>query len=218
MIKNEGIFCINKPKGISSFEVVKKIREATKIKKVGHAGTLDPLASGVLIVAVGKDNTKKIPKIMAQEKEYIAEIKLGEFSETDDAEGKKTKVKVTDIPDMKKVRNVVSEFIGQINQTPPKFSAIKVNGKRAYKLAREGKNVNLKPRKVLIKDIEILGYKYPDLVLKITCGKGVYIRSLARDIGEKLKTGGYIRQLKRTRIGEFKIEDALSLENLTQVK
>ena len=140
----KGFYCINKPKGLTSFDIIAKIRKMSGVKKVGHAGTLDPLASGVLVVAVGKENTRKINKIMSEEKEYIAHIKLGEFSETDDQEGKKTEVIVEKEPDLLDIKKILSEFTGKISQVPPKYSAIKINGKRAYKMARENKNFNLK--------------------------------------------------------------------------
>lgn len=209
----EGIFAVNKPVGITSHDVIYRLRKKTGVKRIGHAGTLDPLASGVLVVAVGREFTKQLDMIVKSEKEYVAEIKLGETSTTDDEEGEKTTVNDEFKPEIKDLEKATQTFIGNIMQTPPNYSAIKVGGKVAYKEARKGKDFKLEPREVEIKDIEILNYKYPIIKLKITCGKGVYIRSLARDLGEKLKTGGYMKSLVRTRVGEFKIIDAVELED-----
>ena len=209
----EGIFAVNKPVGISSHDVIYQLRRKTGIKRIGHAGTLDPLASGVLVVAVGREYTKQLDTIVKSEKEYIAEIFLGETSTTDDMEGEKTVINQEIKPSLQETETIIKQFIGKIMQTPPIYSAIKQKGKVAYKEARKGNALILEPREVEIKDIEIINYEFPIIKLKITCGKGVYIRSLARDIGEKLKTGGYMKSLIRTRVGEFKIKDALILED-----
>ncbi len=227
------IINVNKPKGISSFAVVSKVRRVYKIKKVGHAGTLDPLASGVLVVAIGREDTKKISEIVGKEKEYIADLKLGRVSESDDAERivknnlelslfkinlilnfKKSIFYLGFSPKITKIEKVIKKFIGEIKQLPPIFSAIKINGKRAYKSARAGEKIELKTRPVLIKEIEILKYNYPDLKIRVVCGSGTYIRSLARDIGKELGTGAYMSELVRTRVGEFKIEDSIELSSL----
>ena len=205
------MFAINKPKGPSSFWVVAQVRKITGVKKVGHAGTLDPLASGVLVVAVGREDTKRIDETVAKEKEYIADFRLGQISETDDAEGEKTFV--SDIrPERAAVETAIAKFIGAIMQVPPIFSAMKVGGQRAYKMAREGKTVEMAARPVLIKDIELLEYDYPQMKIRVVCGPGVYIRSLARDIGRELACGAYMSDLVRTRVGDFRIEDALTIE------
>ncbi len=217
-IKN-GIFAVYKPKGPSSNGLLNQIRKIAHTKKVGHAGTLDPLASGVLVVGVGKEATKQLGKMMLMQKEYLAEIKFGVYSSTDDAEGEKTKVGVQKIPSIIEIRTVLKGFIGKIKQVPPQYSAVKIKGQESYKLARKGLTVDLKERKVEIKEIELLRYKWPDLKLKIICGHGVYIRSLARDIGKKLGVGGYISELERTRVGEFTKENAVFLEKtITPVK
>lgn len=204
------IVAINKPVGPTSFDIVAQVRKITGVKKVGHAGTLDPQAAGVLVIAVGRDDTKKINLIVEKEKEYIAEIKLGETSSTDDNEGDKKPVS-DKIPAPAEIAAALKKFIGEINQTPPKYSAVKVNGRRAYKLARAGQEVEMKPRPILIKDIELLEYAYPVLKIRVATGPGVYIRSLARDIGETLKTGAYMSGLIRTRVGEYNLESALAL-------
>lgn len=209
----ENILNINKPKGPSSFAVVAAVRKKTGVKKVGHAGTLDPLASGVLVVAVGREATKKISEIVGKEKEYVAEIKLGLVSSTDDEEG--TKSAVSDYqPSSQEVAEAISGFVGEIQQVPPQFSAIKVSGRPAYKSARRGQKLELAARTVTIKQIELMEYNYPVLRIRVVCGPGVYIRSLARDLGEVLGCGAYMSDLVRTRVGEYRIEDAVDVSDL----
>jgi len=210
----KGIFAIYKPKGPTSNDILKKIRRITGIKKVGHAGTLDPLAKGILVVGIEREATKQLDNIVKKEKEYLATIKLGMESTTDDDEGKKKILEINDPPLTNQVEKVVKNFQGEIMQTPPIFSAIKVKGQEAYKLARQGKIVTLKPRKVKIKKIEILNYQWPYLKLKVITGPGVYIRSLARDIGRRLKTGGYLFELERTRVGDFSIKNSVKISEL----
>jgi len=209
---SEGIWAINKIKGVSSFDVIGFLRNKTGVKKIGHAGTLDPLASGVLVVAIGREYTKKISEYVKKEKEYEAEMNLASFSSTDDAEGEKTRVVIDVVPSFSQIKKTILEFIGEIEQTPPPYSAIKIKGKPAYKLARASKEFEIKPRKVMIKQVEILDYKFPSLKIRVVCGSGTYIRSLARDLGKKLKTGGYITGLIRTRVGEFGIKDSINLD------
>ncbi len=210
----KNIFAVYKPSGISSFGMVARVRRILGIKKVGHAGTLDPLARGVLVIGAGREGTKLLSSEVAKEKEYLAEITFGFFSSTDDAEGEKTAVDNKIIPDIKDIKNVISDFVGEIMQIPPAFSAIKVEGQRAYKLARSGQQIELKARPVLVKEIEITDYSYPVLRLRVTTGPGVYIRSLARDIGKSLGVGGYLSDLERTRVGDFGVDDCIDLENL----
>lgn len=209
-------FPVYKPVGPSSLKIVENIKKITGIKKVGHGGTLDPLASGVLVIGLTRKGTKKLQDISQQEKEYMGTIKLGEKSTTDDSEGEKTKIEVKHQPREEKIKQILKQFEGEIKQAPPRFSAVKVKGKRAYQLARKGKEVNLEPRQVEIKQINLIEYDYPLLKIKIVCGKGVYIRSLARDIGDKLETGGYLYELERTRVGNFRLEEALTLDDLKQ--
>lgn len=205
----EGIFAVYKPKGPTSNDVLQELRRRTGVKKIGHAGTLDPLASGVLVVGIGREATKQLGTIVKKEKEYRAKIRLGMTSTTDDEEGRKKETKVSKIPKSKEVKGVVLKFKGEILQTPPIYSAVKVSGREAYKLARKGKIPKLESRKVEIKEIDILKYQWPYLELKVVTGPGVYIRSLARDIGKELKTGGYLAELERTRVGEYTKEDAI---------
>ena len=208
------IVAVLKPKGPTSHDIIDEIRLITGEQKVGHAGTLDPLASGVLVVGIGREATKKLNEIVQKEKEYIASVRLGVTSTTDDEEGLKHEVEVKEIPEDKKISLSVRRFVGSINQTPPVYSAVKVGGQESYKRARRGEEVKLRPRAVEIKEIEILEYKWPILKLRVVTGPGVYIRSLARDIGASLGVGGYLAKLERTRVGEFTKEKAISMENL----
>ena len=169
-----------------------------------------------MVVAIGAKYTKDIDKIVATEKEYIAEVKLGETSTTDDEEGIKKQLTFDHKPLTNEIEEVIKGFIGRIEQIPPAFSAIKIAGKRAYDLARSGENPEMKPRKVEIKNIGILDYSYPLLRLKVTTAKGVYIRSLARDIGAKLGTGAYLAWLERTRVGKYTKEKSLTLEQFAE--
>jgi len=214
-----GILLIDKPKGWTSFDVVAKIRGQIKREtglkkpKVGHAGTLDPLATGLLTILVG-DYCKKAQEYTKLDKTYEVEIKLGETSTTDDEEGEKQKINDKK-PSLTDVQAVVNSFQGEISQTPPAFSAIKVNGKRAYKLAREGKSVELEPRRVTIHNITDIEYDYPYLKFTAEVSSGTYIRSLARDIGKKLGTGAYMSNLRRTSVGKFSIKNASAISDLS---
>lgn len=208
----EKIFAVYKPKGPTSHDVIDSLRKITGEQRIGHAGTLDPLASGVLVVGVGRDATRKLGEVVKKEKEYIADIFLGVESTTDDSEGEKTvlsddrqMVAVT----KEKINDVVKKFIGKTQQVPPIYSAIKVKGQKAYEAAREGKNIELKSRVVEIKNLEIIKYQWPHLIINVITGPGVYIRALARDIGRELKVGAYLFTLERTRVGQFTKEEAL---------
>lgn len=216
----KGITAVNKPLGVTSHDVVAMIRKKFKGEKVGHAGTLDPLASGVLVVAVGRDFTKKLAKITQMDKEYLVTIVLGLTSLTDDAQGLTScsigslKHLVRLIPSREDIERVLPGFLGEIKQVAPAYSAVKVRGKEAYKRARQGENFTLGYRCVRIDRIEIISYNFPDLELKVTTGSGVYIRSLARDIGQKLGVGGYVGKLTRTRVGKYDLKDCLKISEL----
>lgn len=214
MDMNGRMIAVYKPVGPTSFDMIYKIRKITGIKKVGHAGTLDPLASGVLVVGIGREATKKLGTELKKEKEYVAKICLGMESTTDDAEGEITEFEVSQIPELVDIEKVIPKFEGDIEQIPPIYSALKVKGKRAYKYAREGQELTLGARQVLIKEIEILSYEWPFLELRVVTGPGVYIRSLARDIGKELSVGGYLVGLERTRVGEYSVDEAYTLEQL----
>jgi len=211
----ENVFPLYKPKGPTSFAMIAQLRRILGVKKIGHAGTLDPLAEGVLVVAVGRDGTKQLTGLIRKEKEYVATIKLGVISSTDDEEGEKSEQEVAEKPKAQVVKNVLKQFVGEIDQVPPIFSALKIKGKPAYKYARAGKEIKMEARKVKIDKIELLKYKWPELKIRVVCGSGVYIRSLARDIGHALSVGGYLIGLTRTRVGNFTLEKCVSLEQLT---
>lgn len=209
------IFLINKPKGWTSFDVVKKIRYALGIKKVGHAGTLDPLASGLLIVCAGKE-TKNIDRYQAQDKEYVGTFVLGKTTESFDLEREITEVADPSHLGLKDIEAAVNQLTGDIMQIPPAHSAIRKGGKRAYELAREGKELKLDPRPVTVSAFEITRFELPEIDFRIVCSKGTYIRSLARDLGDLLKVGAYMSDLTRTGIGNFKLENAAEVHDLAE--
>lgn len=206
------IILVDKPAGISSFGVVAKIRRELRDEfghkvKVGHTGTLDPFATGLLILLSGK-MTKKSNEFLKLDKIYEAEMKLGFVSTTGDPEGEVTEYSSQKIkPTKAEIESCINSFIGEIDQTVPKFSAVKINGERAYKLARSGADFETPTRKVIIFRIEILDYSYPTLKIRCHVSSGTYIRTLAEDIGKKLGTGAYLTALRRTKIGDFRIED-----------
>jgi tRNA pseudouridine55 synthase len=218
-----GIILINKPRGITSHDVVERVRNllshasyTTKTKpKVGHAGTLDPLAEGLLIVLVG-DATKKQATFMAGEKEYIATIHLGASSSTDDAEGTIEPLPHPPHPTRDDICRTLANFVGEITQVPPAYSAVRVGGKKAYELARRGETPTLTPRRVTITKLELMSYRWPTLTIRVVCSGGTYIRALARDIGKRLHCGAYVEALIRTRSGPFSLDDAIPLASLTE--
>jgi tRNA pseudouridine55 synthase len=210
-----GFILINKPAGITSHDVVDKLREITKIKKIGHAGTLDPFATGLLILGIGREFTKKLSIFQKKDKEYIATLRLGAESDTFDKEGKIVEKKIEKIPERKEIEEVLKSFLGEIEQIPPPFSAKKIKGKKLYELARKGIKIEAKPQKVEIYEISILEYKFPHLKVKVNCSSGTYIRSLANEIGKKLRCGAYVEELIRTKIGEFSVDSAIKLSQLT---
>jgi len=215
MIENafaEGkVLLIDKPLEWTSYDVIRKLRKIINMKKIGHAGTLDPLATGLLIVCTGKF-TKKINEYMAQEKEYTGTITLGAVTPTYDRESEPENVKSLDGITEEIIKEKTKQFTGEILQTPPVHSAIKQNGKPVYLMARKGIDVVLEPRKITIKEFEITKIDLPVVSFKVVCTTGTYIRSLANDFGLALGCGGYLSELRRTRIGNFKVEDAMTME------
>ena len=212
------IFCIDKPYGWTSFAVVGKLRYhiskriGVKKIKVGHAGTLDPLASGVLIVCTGKA-TKRIDELQAGVKEYIAEIKLGATTPSFDLETEVDATYEWEYITRDMVEDVLhNQFIGCIEQVPPSYSACKINGKRAYKMARQGEEVELKAKQLIINEIEVLELEGQKLVVRVVCGKGTYIRALARDIGLALRSGAHLTGLRRTRVGDVRVENCMTVD------
>ena len=215
-----GIILMDKPAGISSFGVVAKVRGALKAQfghkvKVGHTGTLDPFATGLLILLTGK-MTKKSSEFLKLDKIYEATLKLGYVSSTGDPEGE-----IKPYPDhrplgplkLDKIESVVQSFVGKIKQTPPRYSAIKINGERAYKLARKGKEFEMPSREVEIYKIEILHYKWPEVKIRCFVSSGTYIRTLAEDIGAKLETGAYLTTLRRIQVGKYSVDSAVDLNS-----
>ncbi len=217
------IIPVNKPYKWTSTDVVRKVKYQIERKlreseserrkmKVGHAGTLDPLATGLVIVCTGKA-TKLIENIQSAEKEYIAEIEFGKTTPSYDLETDFDAEFSSNHINQKAIEEVLPQFTGEITQYPPVFSAKNINGKRAYTYARKGEKVEMRPNMVHIKELEIVNFDLPHLTLRIRCGKGTYIRSLAHDLGQALKSGAYLKGLIRTRIGEYELNNAVSIEN-----
>lgn len=209
---------IDKPKGVTSHDVVDKVREITGEKKVGHGGTLDPNATGLLIIGIGRESTRKLGKVIKETKKvYEAEIFLGEERDTDDAEGVViSRAKGFLPPGKNEIGKLLTSFIGEQTQVPPAYSALKIRGKKAYELARKGEKVSLKKRRIVIHSIELVDYEYPILKIKTTVSSGTYIRSLALDIGRRIGSGAYLKNLRRTKIGKFDVKDAVKLDNLSK--
>jgi tRNA pseudouridine55 synthase len=203
------VILFDKAKDWTSFDVVRKVRNTIKIKKVGHAGTLDPLATGLLIICTGKA-TKQIEGIQGQEKEYVVDFKLGAVTASYDAELPEEEPKDASHISEDDIKEAMSHFTGDVVQVPPQYSAVKINGQPAYKAARKGKRVEIKPRTIHIYEFTYLGLGEGPYVHKalVRCSKGTYIRTLVHDLGQRLGVGAYIRELRRTRIGNYKVEDA----------
>jgi tRNA pseudouridine55 synthase len=215
-----GILNLDKPAGISSARAVDRVKRLLpRGTKIGHAGTLDPFATGVLLLLVGRA-TKACERLMDAPKQYEASVRLGATTATDDPESPpqpwaRASGAAAEPMSLDQVRSVLPEFVGEILQRPPAFSAMKIDGRRAYDLARKGHDVALEPRPVRIYEIELLDYAWPELRLRIDCGRGTYIRAIARDLGERLDVGGYLTELRRTRVGTFDVKEAVMLEGLT---
>lgn len=209
------VLLINKPLEWTSFDVVQKLRNIIRVKKIGHAGTLDPLATGLLIICTGKF-TKRINEFMSQEKEYTGTFTLGATTPTFDLESEpenfKPFIHLTD----EEIQSATLKFKGEILQIPPAHSAIKIGGRRVYELARQGKEVKLEPRKITIKEFEITKIELPIVHFRVVCSTGTYIRSLASDFGESLECGAYMSSLCRTRIGDFLVKDAQTIEDIQE--
>jgi tRNA pseudouridine55 synthase len=213
--KKSGFLLIDKPKGWTSFDVVAKLRTITGVKKIGHAGTLDPIATGLLVVAVGREATKQIDQYLKLDKVYIARAKLGETTDTYDAEGN-IKTQNVAIKTESELLDALDDFKGEIDQVPPMFSAKKIGGKKLYELARQGKEVERQPVKIKIYDLKLLNFAYPWLEIEVRCSSGTYIRSLINDLGEKLGVGAVMYELRRIKIGDFSIKKAALIEQLSK--
>lgn len=209
-----GLLNINKPPGMTSRDVVNHVQRLIRPTKVGHAGTLDPLATGVLILGIGKA-TRLVQYIQRMPKEYRATFLLGKASDTDDIEGEVVDVASAPIPTEPEVRAKLANFTGEIEQRPPAYSAVKVAGKRAYKRARQGEEVKIDSRRVVVHAIDIVSYEYPELIVDVKCGSGTYIRSIGRDLGTSLGSSAIMSALERTAIGGFSAHEATSLDEVT---
>jgi tRNA pseudouridine55 synthase len=228
-----GIFAVYKEEGMSSHSVVHAIRRLSGEQRVGHAGTLDPYAKGVLVIGVGRAATRQLRAAIETEKEYITRVKLGWRSTTDDREGALTPTQgyeecdraadgssprsaLAPLPGREQVRQALARFEGAIDQRPPMFSAVKIRGRKAYKLARAKRQINMPVRRVEALEIELLEYSWPYVVVRLVTSAGFYVRSFARDLGEALGTGGYVVELERTRVGPYTKEQAVRLADLTK--
>jgi tRNA pseudouridine55 synthase len=204
---------LNKCKGITSHDAVAAVKRVFKVRKAGHTGTLDPLATGLMLVCLN-EATKIAALVEALEKEYVATVRLGAATDTYDSEGRVTRSADPSAITVEAVKSALQEFIGEIDQVPPMYSAIKVSGQPLYKLARKGIEVERKARRIVVSAIDIVEFANPDMVLRISCSKGTYIRSICHDLGASLKVGAHMTGLVRTRIGDFRIEDSAAIDQL----
>ena len=209
----EGILLVDKPSGITSHDVVDRVRRLFRMKRVGHAGTLDPMATGLMLILVGKA-TKVSQYLMSMDKEYTGTLKLGEETDSQDADGEVLVRK--EVPDLSEddIKDVLKGFLGDQYQTPPMFSAKKVNGQPLYKLARKGKTVQREPRVIHVSRYEMTGFNSPEVSFLVACSKGAYVRTLGHDLGQKLGCGAHLTALRRTGVGKFRIEKADTLDAL----
>ena len=211
----EGIIVINKPTGMTSHDVVNRLRRKFRMRRIGHAGTLDPLATGVLVMLLGKA-TKLFSKFEGFDKAYKATLILGIKTTTADIQGKELEHHPIDHIRQQDVENVFGDYRGDIEQLPPMVSAVKVNGRRLYELARKGVEVKRKPRKITIYDLELISFEPPRVRFFLECSKGTYVRQLAEDVGERLECGACIAEIQRTQVGPFRIEEAVSLDEANE--
>lgn len=210
-----GLLLVNKPTGITSFDCIRKLRRTTGVKKIGHAGTLDPAAHGLMLLLFGTA-CKQAQQFSKLDKTYVAQIELGKNSTTGDREGELTNISERQ-PELDEIERTLKLFIGEITQTPSKYSAIKIDGQEAYKRARRGEEVMMPSRQVTINSIDLLTYKYPFLTIEASVSSGTYIRSLAEDIGKELGTGAYLADLTRTSVGEYDLKDAVELDSEPEI-
>ena len=213
-MKPFGLLIVDKPVGPTSHKVVSIVRQGTGARKVGHAGTLDPRASGILVLCIGSA-TRLSEYLSSSDKQYEAVIQFGSSTQTYDAEGEVIR-KTDSVPSEEEITAILPEFRGEIQQVPPPYSAIKIKGQKAYELARSGQDVELESRQVTIHKLEVLSYQPPDLTLMIDCTAGTYIRSIAHDLGERLGTGAHLANLRRTKAGPFMLDDCTQLSELEQ--
>ncbi|MBU1179749.1 tRNA pseudouridine(55) synthase TruB [Patescibacteria group bacterium] len=216
MDTKSGFLLINKPAGPTSHDVIDEMRRITGVRKIGHAGTLDPFASGLLIVAVGREATREIAKFVKLDKTYIAELRLDAVSDTFDKTGNIKEQDTRNKIQIEKIKKILEAFEGKQTQVPPMFSAKKVGGKKLYELARKGEIVEREPVEINIEYIKILDYKWPYLEIESRVSSGTYIRALAHDIGQALGCGAYLEELERTEIGEYKLEQAIAIDRISK--
>ena len=213
----EGVaILVDKPIGWSSFKVVRLLRSTLGIKKVGHAGTLDPMATGLLICCVGRSATRRIEEFVGLDKEYTGVLRLGETTLSFDAESKVAEQKPWDHITDEQVKVAFQQFVGEIEQIPPMYSAIQIGGRRLYDLARRGETIDRQPRRVRVDRFDLLVRSGPDVEFRVTCSKGTYVRSLAHDVGQELAVGAHLVALRRTKIGEFSVDDALTAAEIAK--
>ncbi len=206
------IIPVNKPPGITSFDVIRRIRRATGLKKVGHAGTLDPFAEGVLLVGIGRSATRQLGRFLMGDKEYLAKVVFGIVTDTYDPTGRiEERIEYT-IPDREIISSILHRMEGDIMQLPPPFSALKVDGVRMYKRARKGVEVVREPRRVTLKELELIRMNQDGFEMRVVCSHGTYIRSLAYDIGREIGCGAHLGRLIRTRVGEYELDQAVDLD------
>lgn len=209
----EGILLVDKPQGITSHDVVSKMRRVFHIKKVGHAGTLDPMATGLLLILIGKA-TKASQYLMSMDKEYVGTVRLGQITDSQDADGEM--VEERPVPELTEagVKAQMKTFLGDQYQMPPMFSAKKINGQKLYKLARQGKTVEREPRVIHISRFEMTNFAPPEISFLVGTSKGAYVRTIAHDLGERLGCGGHLNELRRTAVGQFRVEKSATIEEL----
>jgi len=214
---DEGFLLIDKPEGITSHDVVDRLRRITGVQRIGHAGTLDPFATGLLVVGVGRGATKRLSEVMGQDKVYEATAVLGATSDTQDKTGKITdnRLQTTDAPSVTEVGEAMVKFVGPLKQVPPMYSAKKIRGEKLYELARRGEEVVRQPVDIVIHELVLLSFEPPKLTFRVRCSSGTYVRTLAHDLGTALGVGAYLSALRRTAIGGFRVEDAATLESLS---
>jgi tRNA pseudouridine55 synthase len=209
------IIAIDKPAGWTSFDVVNKLRRLSGVKKVGHAGTLDPFATGVLLICFA-GATKQVDQLMALDKEYRGTFELGTETDSYDVTGRIVSQRPVPELSREQIAQAVRRYVGEILQTPPMFSALKRGGRRLYKLARKGQQIALEPRQVTIYDFKVLAVKLPEIEFQVTCSRGTYIRALARDLGKDLGCGAFLKTLQRTRVGPYSVGSALTIEQFAE--
>lgn len=216
LFNSSGFLLINKPSGPTSHDVIDQLRKITGLKKIGHAGTLDPFASGVLVVGIGREATKKLGQLAKLDKEYIATLRLGGESDTYDRTGKIAMNKVMEQPGPEKIKRALESFIGVQKQVPPMFSAKKINGKKLYQYARAGMVVARAAREINIYRLKLLSFAWPKFNASVSCSSGTYIRALAEDIGQSLGCGAYLEELERTAVGQYELKQAIVLNKLNK--